>query len=70
MADETGWVIERYLHSVQHYWGGHDANDWRLSADEAIRFAREQDGAVILAYTLEGIGRVAQHMWVGAANGG
>lgn len=67
---ETAWLIERYHNSRIHYFDGsprqgvHSADfsaAWNEKADAAIRFAREQDAAVVLARCLGGIGRVAEH---------
>lgn len=66
MADELGWVIERYFHSVVHYWGGRatDRAGWSANNQDAIRFARADDAANVLGWLLGGDGRVTQHAWV------
>lgn len=62
--DEIGWVIERHIHNVLHYWAGRDKTDWRLDHMEAVRFSRRADAEFMLTYHCEGVGRVADHMWV------
>lgn len=59
----TGWLIERYINNELRYWGGRAADHFTPKYDEAIRFARDEDANLVLAWLCNGLGRVAQHMW-------
>lgn len=62
-CEERGWVIERHRNSQLEYWAGRDAESFTSKHAEAIRFAREVDGQVVLSWLLKGFGRVAEHAW-------
>ena len=65
---ELGFVIEKYINGELVYWHGRTgAYVWTAKHDEAIRFARAEDASVVLAWLLNGEGRVTEHMWVRAA---
>lgn len=68
-ADESGWVIERYVNSELRYWTGRSVLDVSFLPDNqsAIRFSRHEDAAIVLSWLLGGIGRVAEHMWCPAS---
>ena len=57
------FVIERYKCSELEYWCGHGNNfdTWTSKFNEACKFYDAYSAAVILAWPLGGIGRVAQH---------
>ena len=61
----SAWVIECYINSVLRYWDG-NAQTPRLTSDydRAIKFADEASASRVLAYLLEGNGRVAQHGYI------
>jgi hypothetical protein len=59
----TGWLIERYNNSMLTFWCGHKPEDFRADVDNAIRFAREEDAAIVLSWLCNGNGRVAEHQW-------
>ena len=64
--DEMGWVIEKHMYSVLHYWTGRQFNrepSWSTKPADAIRFARAEDGAIVLSWCLGGDGNVVQHIW-------
>ena len=63
MNDETGWIIEQYVHSVLVYWTG-DGTDFSRDSLMAVRFARQTDAERMLTWHLKGDGRVAEHMWM------
>lgn len=72
MSEEIGWLVERYWNGTLVYWTGKPAKTsygpdiktgWSKDADEALRFAREQDAWTVLSWSLEGEGRVTQHMF-------
>jgi hypothetical protein len=73
MNKETGWVIERHVNGTLKYWNGkphrdgvdRNARDGAFHYDhmEAIRFAREEDASIVLAWLCDGMGRVAEHSW-------
>jgi hypothetical protein len=70
--NEYGWVIERYIESTLHYWSGWENGSGREFTPEhfnAIRFARECDAMMVLSHVCGGIGRVAQHGWIGSMTG-
>lgn len=64
--EESGWLIERYINGSCRWWNGRGTGDECFVGDsnEAIRFMREQDGAVVLSWMLNGHGRVTEHAWV------
>lgn len=64
MSDEYGWVIERYINGVLHYWAGHAADDFNSDHLRAIRFSRREDAAIVLAWLCSGLGNPAEHKWV------
>jgi hypothetical protein len=63
---QSGWVIERHVNSELRYWTGQGIGpEWFVAKhDEAIRFARETDASVVLAWLFAGNGRVAEHEWM------
>ena len=69
---ETAWVIERYWHSELQYFTGdvfqvRDVNTTgAFDRDhlKAMRFARAEDAALVLSRWLDGLGRVAEHIWL------
>lgn len=63
MTNEIGWCIERQINSDLRYWGGRAANHFTPKHDEAIRFARQEDANIVLAWLCDGQGRVAEHAW-------
>ena len=63
MNDEIGWLIERYQHSVLHYWTG-DKDHWSMDSIGAVRFSRREDAEKMLSWYFDGKGKVAEHMWV------
>ena len=70
--EEVGYVIERHLYSVLHYWTGHSLGTtaaWSPKPDDAIRFARAEDAAIVLGWLLAGEGNVTQHLWLRAGRG-
>lgn len=74
LDDEYGWVIERHINSQLCYWAGRSidvavprAAIFSPKNEDAIRFARAADASVVLAWLLNGNGRVAEHVWTGAA---
>lgn len=64
----SGWVIERYINSVVHYWTGKGEGEsngnFTQRHDDALRLARDEDAQVILCRMCAGNGRIAQHAWV------
>ena len=72
-VEELAWVIERYYYSRLEYWActndykPNDATAFRADHLAAIRFAREQDAAMVLSALLNNQGRVAEHMWIAPA---
>ncbi len=62
---ELAYVIERHINSELRYWGGRRTDDAGFVVDhsEAIRFARRDDGAIVLSWLLGGCGNVTQHGW-------
>ena len=64
MADEQGWVIERYINSDLRYWAGLTCESFSSESEKAIRFSRAEGAARVLAWLLNGQGRVVQHLWV------
>ncbi len=67
MADETGWIIEKYQHSVLVYWTGQLFNGVGYFVSDslrAIRFARQEDAQKMLSWHLNGEGRAVERMWV------
>ena len=60
---EKGWLIERHINSELRYWCGHAAEDFRPQHADAVRFAREEDANIVLAWLCKGVGRVAEHAW-------
>lgn len=64
-GNEVGWVIERYVNSQLTYWCGRRGEDFHPENHEAVRFARQEDAARVLAWLCGGNGRSAQHMWCG-----
>lgn len=65
----VAWLIERYIHNRIHYWsaggGGHGRSDgFSDRYEDAVRFSRFEDAAVVLSRLCEGYGRVAQHAWI------
>ena len=70
MADQTGWVIERYSGDELFYWDGRGLGDYHKPRgfssknEEAIRFARKEDAEAILFRLLEGHGRAVEHVWM------
>lgn len=64
-SEESGYVIERYINGELRYWEGRYVDDraFITNASDAVRFARESDGAVVLAWLLGGHGRITQHVW-------
>jgi hypothetical protein len=64
-AKESGWVIERHINSELRYFGGRFVDDRGFSSkhEDAIRFARQEDAAIVLSWLLSGFGRVAEHVW-------
>ncbi len=58
-----GWVIERYINNELRYWGGRAVDNFTAKNEEAIRFAREEDARLVLAWICGGQGRAAEHMW-------
>jgi hypothetical protein len=70
--NEYGWVIERYIENTLHYWSGWESGSGREFTREhfnAIRFARECDAMMVLSHVCGGVGRVAQHGWIGSMTG-
>ena len=72
MADQVGWVIERYSGDTLHYWDGRGLADYPRPGgfsrkhEDAIRFARKEDAEAILFRLLDGNGRAVEHMWMDA----
>jgi len=64
MPEEPAWVIERYTNSELFYWCGRAPDDFRRNHEDAIRFARQEDAMVVLAWICRGQGCVAQHIWM------
>jgi hypothetical protein len=71
--DERGWVVEKHINGVLHYWNGRACFSlgqlqrgawWTTAHADAIRFARQEDAAVVLSWLLDGEGRVAEHLWL------
>lgn len=64
-ATESAFVIERYHNSIVEYWNGRfvDARGWETVHESALRFARREDADRVLAWLLDGGGRVAEHFW-------
>lgn len=64
-SDMTAYVIERDYNSELHYWNGRHANAQGFvpQHSEACRFARAEDASIVLAWLLDGVGRVVQHLW-------
>ena len=60
---QDGWLIERHVNSQLLYWSGRKTGDESFCQDvfEAVRFAREEDASRVLAWCLNGQGRVAEH---------
>ena len=72
MTEEIGWLVERYWNGTLVYWTGKPAKTsygpdiktgWSKDANEALRFAREQDAWTVLSWSLDSEGRVAQHLF-------
>lgn len=72
MSEEVGWLIERYWNGSLVYWTGKPTKTsygpdiktgWSKDANEALRFAREQDAWTVLSWSLDSGGRVAQHVF-------
>lgn len=72
MTEETGWLVERYWNGTLVYWTGKPMKTsygpdiktgWSKDANEALRFAREEDAWVVLSWSLDSEGRVAQHIF-------
>lgn len=66
---ESAWVIVKWQHSVLVYWTGIKApmRTYGIFSDNnllAVRFARQEDAAFMLAEHLDGEGKVEEHMWV------
>ncbi len=58
-----GWLIERYVNGELRYWCGHSIGDFRPSHMDAIRFVRQEDANIVLAWLCGGQGRSAEHAW-------
>lgn len=70
--DEKGFVIEKHVNSGLIYWSGRGTTGkpeqcWSPKHEDAIRFCRAQDAAFVLAWQLNGDGRVVEHLWSMAA---
>lgn len=68
MADELGWVIERYINDRLHYWNAGSGMNGRTDGftdrhEDAVRFCRQEDASMVLFRICGGQGRVAQHSW-------
>ena len=65
MTREVGWVIERNHDGALQYWNGSHAGHagWTTDNLKAIRFARQQDGEIVLSELLNGHGKCTEHMW-------
>lgn len=66
MARESGWVIERHFNGELRYWNGRfsdPAKGFVPDHEKAVRFARQVDAAIVLAWLLDGNGRTAEHIW-------
>lgn len=63
---ERGYLIERYINSELRFWNGRatDATGFVPDSNNATRFARAEDGAIVLSWLLGGNGRVACHEWI------
>jgi len=70
---ESAWLIERYHNSDIEYWNGRGTEKpyggqqypWVRGANDALRFARYEDAAIVLSWLLDARGRVAEHVWMG-----
>lgn len=60
-----GFLIERHFNSELRYWNGRstEAIGFTPKHDEACRFARHEDAAIVLSWLLDGNGKVAEHSW-------
>jgi hypothetical protein len=72
--EETGYVIEKHINSVLHYWDGHyvkvsESKGWSPKHEDAIRFARFEDASIVLAWLLGGEGNVVSHLWMAETPG-
>lgn len=63
--EESGWVIERYVNSSICYWEGRSPDGFIPDNAKAIRFSREVDASIVLAWLCGGNGKVSEHMWIG-----
>lgn len=65
-SPQTMFVIERYRNSQLEYWSGHSDhfNTWTEKFDHACKFYDYYSAGVILAWPLDGMGRVAEHAYV------
>jgi hypothetical protein len=62
---KSGWLIERHINSVLHFWNGRSFEPQSFVPDphEGVQFASPQDASRVLAWPLAGIGRVAEHVF-------
>jgi hypothetical protein len=61
-AEPSGWLIERHIAGVLHYWTG-DRDRWSSDVNDARRFARQEDAACMLTWHCGDIGRAVEHLW-------
>jgi hypothetical protein len=62
---ESGWVIEKLNHSETIYWAGRGMEgSFERDVNQAIRFSRAEDAALVLSWLFKGEGRVAEHVWL------
>jgi hypothetical protein len=59
----SGWLIEKHVNSELRYWGGRATDHFTNKQDEAVRFAREADASLVLAWLCGGQGRAVEHLW-------
>lgn len=67
MQEESGWLIEQWIHGQLMYWSGRSTDDVAFTpkVEDAIRFSRHQDASKIISWLLNGRGRAAEHAFVG-----
>lgn len=66
MTEQPCYLIERYILNTLHFWSGRfaDVRGFTTKSEDALRFARTEDANVVLAWLLDGSGRVVEHLWV------
>lgn len=64
--EELGWVIEKNFGGILYYWDGRAtiSSGWTKNNLDAIRFSRKEDAEKVLVGILDGLGKVAEHMWI------